>query len=310
MHSNITIFQSGEYMDKQPLIMRVNKDLSENVYYLSDNFPAYIGKNALSEYPGYLGFNHWHPDVEFMAIISGKMRYNINGEIMMLQEGDAVFINSKQMHYGFSDNYQECIFVCVTLNLSLLETSQYVKETFIDPVVCGEFVPYYIFRQDVSWEREVYNSICDFYKYYDQEGGLLKVQSLFLDIWCKIYKNVSREKYVPIRMQYNDNIHLLKNMVLYLQERYNQKLTLQEIADAGCVGKTTCCNLFKKYTGKTPLEYLIHYRIQMSLHLLKDMNLTITQVAYEVGFSGASYFSETFKKVMKMTPNEYRKQEA
>lgn len=53
-----------------------------------------------------------------------------------------------------------------------------------------------------------------------------------------------------------------KSMLLYIQEHYHEKVSLEEIADVGSVGKTLCAKLFRTYTSKTPGEYLIHYRIQ------------------------------------------------
>ena len=55
------------------------------------------------------------------------------------------------------------------------------------------------------------------------------------------------------------------------------------------------------------LEYISHYRIQQSLYLLQDKELSILQISLKVGFSSTSYYSKLFKKYMKMTPKEYRR---
>lgn len=286
------------------LIMKVNDDLSESIYYISDTLRAYIAKSALSSYPDYSAFNHWHDDIEFMVILSGKMKYNINGEIITLHSGEGLFVNAKQMHYGFSDNYHECIFICVVLHPMMLGASPYIEEKFIKPVISDTSVPYFIFHESIPWEKEVLNQICEIYYYRDQEIAELKTQSLFNDIWCKLYQNMLKAQPIHSPAHHLQN---LKDMITYIHDNYSQKFSLQDIASAGLVGKTTCYNLFKTYTHKTPLEYLIHYRIQRSLLLLKDKKLSITQISFEVGFSSASYFTETFKKIMKMTPNQYRK---
>ena len=59
--------------------------------------------------------------------------------------------------------------------------------------------------------------------------------------------------------------------------------------------------------GETPFDFLLHYRIQQSLPLLSRPELTITEIATTVGFSGASYYSEVFRKYTSCSPTEYRK---
>ena len=86
----------------------------------------------------------------------------------------------------------------------------------------------------------------------------------------------------------------------------NEKVSLEEIADVGSVGKTLCTKLFRTYTSKTPGEYLIHYRIQKSLDLLTYTRDSITDIAYAVGFSSASHYTRTFRDIMGCTPLKYR----
>ena len=64
----------------------------------------------LSQYPEYRAPSHWHDDIEFICVLSGGMKYNVNGEIVNLKKGEGIFVNSGQMHSGFSDNGQECGF--------------------------------------------------------------------------------------------------------------------------------------------------------------------------------------------------------
>lgn len=58
----------------------------------------------LSQYPEYRAPSHWHDDIEFICVLSGGMKYNVNGEIVNLKKGEGIFVNSGQMHSGFSDN--------------------------------------------------------------------------------------------------------------------------------------------------------------------------------------------------------------
>ena len=95
-------------------------------------------------------------------------------------------------------------------------------------------------------------------------------------------------------------------MLRFIYEHYDQKISLTQISKAGNVGKTTCCTIFQKYTNETPVSYLISYRIKKGIELLETTDKTISEIALEVGFSGASYFTEIFHRAYGCTPTEYR----
>ena len=79
----------------------LNDDRSEKVRYNAPDYPVYIRKGLLSRYPDYKAPNHWHDDVEFIRVLSGGMKYNVNGEITELKAGGGIFVNSGQMHFRF-----------------------------------------------------------------------------------------------------------------------------------------------------------------------------------------------------------------
>lgn len=62
----------------------------ENVNYNSFEFPAYVKKGWISQFPNYSTTSHWHEEIEFIFIVSGHMFYNINGSIISLQKGDGI----------------------------------------------------------------------------------------------------------------------------------------------------------------------------------------------------------------------------
>ena len=83
-------------------------DLSEKMVYDYPDCPAYTIHEMLSHYPNYSAISHWHDDIEFLMIQSGQMQYNVNGKILTLEQGQGIFVNSRQMHYGFSESHREC----------------------------------------------------------------------------------------------------------------------------------------------------------------------------------------------------------
>jgi AraC-like DNA-binding protein len=68
------------------------------------------------------------------------------------------------------------------------------------------------------------------------------------------------------------------------------------------------CRFFKATTGDTATEYILRLRVDMSADLLANSAKSVTDIAYAVGFSSHSYYDRVFKRLMGMTPLEYRRQ--
>lgn len=95
-------------------------------------------------------------------------------------------------------------------------------------------------------------------------------------------------------------------MISFIQQHFNKKITLEQIVLAGGIGQSKCCKLFSTYIHQTPNVYLTTYRLNKSTELLHMSDLNITEIAYEVGFNGASYYAEAFRKYFRISPSKYR----
>ena len=88
--------------------------------------------------------------------------------------------------------------------------------------------------------------------------------------------------------------------------------TLDEIAESIHISKSECCRCFQRVLRVTPFEYLLKYRIFYATKLIQQQDpaaSSISNLAITVGFGNISYFNKVFKRVLNMTPTEYKKQE-
>jgi len=92
----------------------------------------------------------------------------------------------------------------------------------------------------------------------------------------------------------------------WMHGRYNADLTLEDIARHFDLSVRTLNRNFKKATGKSPMQYLQQVRIDNAKELLKATNLSIAEVAFSVGYPDSSYFSALFRRLMSLSPKEYR----
>lgn len=106
--------------------------------------------------------------------------------------------------------------------------------------------------------------------------------------------------------QMKDDLKLQNDMVSFLYQHYNEKITLEEIAAAGHISRSKCCRIFKHYLQQSPISFLNTYRLKVSCNLLDSTDKSITEIAFACGFNHLSYFSKNFYNHYGCTPREYR----
>jgi AraC-like DNA-binding protein/mannose-6-phosphate isomerase-like protein (cupin superfamily) len=283
----------------------LTEERSERVRYTIPELYIFAEERKLSLYPNYAAVSHWHDELEFIAVLSGHMMYDVNGQTIYLKEGDGIFVNSKQLHYGYSEDYTECIFICILIHPLLLCSSHYVEQKYIAPVIHNEAFPFCMLHKETGWENEILGSLKKMLSCQQDEGGNLQILSLSFEIWKQLFEHAEKKEQLPQEKYYR--LSTLKDMIGYIQQHYKEKITLDEVAAAGKVCKSNCCSIFQKYLKQTPVSYITHYRLKQSIDLMISSDMTITEISYETGFSGASYYTETFRRYFGTSPSEYRK---
>ena len=96
----------------------------------------------------------------------------------------------------------------------------------------------------------------------------------------------------------------------YIEHHYKERLTLDDLAEMVKVNKYYLAHAFKEEYGISPIHYMITCRIQAGKRLLTETDLSLSQISGILGFSSASYFSQSFRKEEGISPLEYRKANA
>ncbi len=287
------------------IFIDVREDGSERVKYDYPDYFAYVRKGLLSTYANFSAENHWHGDLEFIYILSGNMQYSVNGEKILLTEGEGVMVNADRLHYGYSDEKKECSFLCVLLHPLLLCVTRRIDEEIVAPILSDPNLPYLHLKKEIPWQREILERIANVYAVRENPLAPLYIQNEFWNILILLCENVKRSATVPPPRE--KGLATLKEMLLFVQERYAEPLSLDEIARAGKISKSGCLSLFKKYLHDTPVRFLTAYRLKKASELLTETDYSITDVALSVGFQGVSYFTERFRALYGVRPTVYRK---
>lgn len=100
---------------------------------------------------------------------------------------------------------------------------------------------------------------------------------------------------------------ILKQMIEYINDHYQNDLSLDMLSKISNVNKFYLIRLFKEILGCTPSQYILNKRIEFAIKLLKTTNLDITSICYEVGFGSLNTFERVFKKRFGCTISAFRK---
>ena len=283
---------------KNPLTIHL--DSSESLHYNYENFPIYTQKDLLSNYD-YQALVHWHPDLEFIYIVEGKMDFFVNGKIVSLEKNTALFINSQRLHYGFLKKKKECIFIALVVSPDILPDScqDYFKKKF------GlKNKDYLYLDSNIDVQKTIIDSILQVHLAMDPNCfNPLNVLAKAYDLIYQVGEQLNN---------YENNLHDSKDQNLFLQmtnyivQNYSEKITLTTLSKQVGISRNKCCELFKQYTNQSFNEYITHYRITKSVKLLKSTHLPITEIALSCGFSSSSYYSSIFNKLKGMSPKDLR----
>ncbi len=106
-------------------------------------------------------------------------------------------------------------------------------------------------------------------------------------------------------IQINHNVLVVRRAKEFIQDHYQEQINLQIVADANDISPGHLSKSFKNIEKKGFSEYLTGVRLEKSKELMKKGDLSIQEIAYEVGFSDPNYFGKCFKKNEGITPKEY-----
>lgn len=284
----------------------IKQDFSETVDYVIPQFPIYIRSAFLSEYHNFSAVSHWHEDIEFIYILSGNMQYDVNGEVVGIHENEGIVINSRNFHYGYSEMKQECEFICIIIHPSLFSGNNYIKENYITPFLECNDLPYIVLSHE-EWHKVILNDLSSLSALDQTKDEFFpESQTIATHIFYILYKSTKEILHLE-KQNTNHSLVQLRKMVRFIQQHYSESLTLEDIAQIGEMGKTSCTAVFKTYMHTTPIDYLLTFRMAQSVSLLTETDKSVTEIAYRVGFHDSSYYTKYFRKYYGMTPRDMRK---
>lgn len=223
--------------------------------------------------------------------LSGKGALNYKGKSYTLSKGQMFFIDCMEYHYYETDKTELWEILWVHFNGA---ASRGYYEAFY------ENAPPIIDLGDNTIIAEYMKQLITNHKRVDIPVELINsniIVNLLTDliVITKMQNTASNSfpKYIQLIIKFIDNC-------------FNEKISLDLLAQKFAVSKFHLAKEFKRYTGFSPNEYLINTRINYSKELLQYTNLSISEISEKVGIPNTSHFIKLFKFRTELTPLSYR----
>ena len=98
----------------------------------------------------------------------------------------------------------------------------------------------------------------------------------------------------------------LQRVHALMQEKLHGQLDLASLADVAGMSRHAFCRRYKMQTGNSPYQHFLHLKMERACYLLDISNQSVGDVAAALGYDDAYYFSRLFRKIMGMSPTQYR----
>ncbi len=235
---------------------------------------------------------HWHEHLEFTYITEGMGDFIVDDERISVRSGDLVFIRPNSPHALLSDSGVD--FDCLLIRTEFFSEEELRKINFVS-----------LIRDDEELNRLIYNIKEEF-----SRGGELSemnkkalAYALIVRMRRKHKRKADTAEEDALRSETLSKIKIIEK---YISENYKNKITVSQLSRLLYLSDGHFCRFFKRHMGMSAIEYLNVYRVGKSLELLRDRELSVTDVALQTGFDDVNYFSRVFKKIRHQTPSEYR----
>ncbi|MBL8993721.1 MAG: AraC family transcriptional regulator [Spirochaetia bacterium] len=253
----------------------------------------YTGKEATKPAHFWQGLRH---HFIFHLISGGEGTLKTDTATFSLKKGDGFFVlpNERVRYQASQTRPWQYLWVGFT-GVRVMEILALAGIRPENPVVRG------IESKEFSQQMERIVTVVRIKK----NGYEVKANGILYDLVARLIESNTEAPILvsPRQDEYVDRI------TRFIAVNYGQELSVTQLAAAVGLDRSYLTLLFKKKTGMSLNDYLIHFRMEKAKELLLGPGLSINEISFSVGYSDPYAFSKRFKKITGMNPNEFRSRE-
>ncbi|CAM4442918.1 helix-turn-helix transcriptional regulator [Paenibacillus typhae] len=261
-----------------------------------------------------LCYPHWHKEIEMIYVTKGRLNLGINDTPIRMEQGEVQLINGGDVHYFLASPESER--VVLQFDLSLFQELA---------ATCGnDFSLREVFtameHSSSGWPPETAGRIIGLIEsIYEEdtrrgEGYAYLIKARLFELLTVILREVPRNnagrlpKFSEDTLsQSREMLERLERIFIYVEQHYQEPITLNEVARHMGFSPYYFTKLFKKHTGMTFVAFLNEYRLNKAKWILLNEDLPMSAVAESAGFGSVKTFHHFFKSATGISPLKYHK---
>jgi len=253
---------------------------------------------------------HYHPEVELIYFIEGKANAVMGEGFQYFEEGDLVILGANFPHVlqenrEFARQHPGC----KPFGLVIQFRENFLGNDFLEkPELKAIELLLKKSRRGLRFRKTSITRVSNNLLNMHQLSEPRKLISL-LDALTTLAEDNAYDYLTPKDYGY-DSSHdegRMQAINQYVYEHFTGHISIKEIAAVANMTETSFCRYFKTRTQKNFSWFLNEVRISYACKLLSNTNYNVTQVCFESGFNALSYFTRQFKKIIKLTPQEFQR---
>lgn len=261
----------------------------------------FVSKNRMVKDSRY----HEHDFTEITYVLSGRGQYCVDGTIYDVQAGDLIICNSGVFHRNIVVNPKE-----PTVEFFVGFTDYDFRNMPKDHLLLknGGFILHTDTELRQNLSKHCFAMLAE--NEADQIGKYFMLKAHLIQFILLILREEAGPR--PARDGCHFDTHYksyaVNQIVDYLDAHYNEKISLDRIAQNMYLSPVYVSKIFKEETGESPINYLIKIRLEKAKDMLTSPNPeSIKKIANDVGYEDAYHFSKLFKKYYGVSPLHYKK---
>lgn len=252
-------------------------------------------------HPRYQMTYHWHKECEIIRILQGDFILTVQDSVYSLSKDDIIFMQDGILHGGVP---KDCVYECIVFDMKLLMKDNHICTRQIQSIMRHERIIDALLPRDIPSLHNVADNL--FRAMREKKTGyeFITQGSLyhFLGIILEYHLYQVNQGTTAVCA---NRLNQLKNVLSYIEEHYNDSISLGDMARTAGMNPKYFCRYFREMTQRTPNDYLNYYRIECACEQLSTKDVSITEVALSCGFNDISYFIKTFHKYKGITPKQF-----
>ena len=241
---------------------------------------------------GFLFSGEAHPILELTYVDQGSMHSVVEGQDILLKQGDLVIYGANQWHMQYADIGVAPRFVTITFDISAGDLTPLLNRKFTAPQHTVALL------QQMLQEQEKMDAF--------SSNIILSRLELLLLLLLREDKEPRAGKLQTSNAVHSEN-EIIRQAQQYISSHIREKLSVPLVARQVDVSPSYLTALFHKNLQISPGEYIRRTKLQESKQMIRENNLNFTEIAAELQYSTVHHFSRQFKEKFGITPTEYAK---